>query len=90
MVEKSSKFKKEYKLPSPTEGPQQQINLLTIIMVGVIIVLLIGFITMFATVGTLVWNAHLFGQSTYQELINNLKEQNDKIDILLEKTIETP
>lgn len=75
-------------IPSPvdTEGStQEQINRLTQLMVGVILVLFIGFITLFGVVATLVWNAHLFGQSTYQELIKELNEQSIKADLLFDE-----
>jgi len=69
--------------PSAEKGEtQEQITRLTQLMIGVIIVLFIGFVTMFATVGTLVWNAHMWGRDTYQTLIKELNDNNNKIDSL--------
>jgi len=70
------------------EKQEEQIRTLTQIMFAVVLVLLVAVGAMFATVGTLVWNAHLFGQDTYQKLVNELGEQNNKIDTLLQELSE--
>lgn len=97
MVKKVSKTKskslKELSYHTPEllkEGStQEQIKTLTQIMFAVVIILLVAVGAMFATVGSLVWNAHNLSTATYQELLNELEEQNDKIDIILEKVSET-
>ena len=47
---------------------------------GVILVLLVGFVTMFATVGGLILDAQRFKTETYQDLVNKVNDTNTKLD----------
>jgi len=67
------------------ESHKKQIGQLNSLMGLIIIVLFVGFITLLATVGTLVWNAHIWGANTYQVLIKELNDNNNKIDFFTNK-----
>jgi len=59
------------------------------IVIGVVFVLFIGFATMFVAAGTLVWQAWTEKAATYQNLVDKVNLQNEKIDQLkcqVEKT----
>ena len=72
-------------LEEESKRHKEEIGKLTQLLFVVVIVLLVGVGTMIATVGSLVWNAHMHEQGTYQKLIDELEKQNDKLDILLQK-----
>lgn len=73
----------EIKEPLTEEGElEKEINKINNILFVVILVILVALGAMFATVGSLVWNAHTFSASIYQNLVNEIDEINDKIDIL--------
>ncbi len=67
----------------PSKGElESKVDILSFLMGAVIVVLVIGFITLLGTVATLVWNAHMWGSDTYQILIKELNDNNNKIDSL--------
>lgn len=55
---------------------------LKVIMIGVVIVLFIGFSVMFFALGTLIWNTHIWTASIYRGFIGELNEYNDKSEML--------
>jgi len=52
------------------------------IVIAVIVVLFIGFATMFAAFATLLWQAWTEKAATYQSLVDKVNAQNEKIDLL--------
>lgn len=64
---------------------EKKIREIHLLIVGLVVVLFIGFASMFTTVGTLVWNAHIFGRDTYQELVRELYKTNTKIEVLIKQ-----
>lgn len=55
------------------------------IMVGVIVVIAFGFITLCVTAAGFVMDSYRFKTETYQNLVNKVIEQNTKIDTLTNK-----
>lgn len=55
------------------------------IVVGLVVVLFIGFAGMFVAVSTMLWDSWNNKSSNYEILKNKVEEQNYKIDLLLQK-----
>jgi hypothetical protein len=66
-------------------GIEKRIDFLNLIMIGVIVALFIGFAGAFVAVGTLVYTACIDRITTYQQLMDQVQAQNDKIDILMQE-----
>jgi len=64
---------------------EDKMNWMGGVMVAIIIILVMGFVSLLATTGTLVWNAHMWGVNTYQDLVKELDDNNDEIDSLSNK-----
>ena len=56
-----------------------------LILTGVIIVLFVGFLTMILAVVSPMIDAWRFRASSYENLVNQVSQQNAKIDLLLNK-----
>jgi len=70
---------------TPPRILEERMNWMWIIISVIIIVLLMGFATMFFTVGG-IWQEYIATRSTsYQDLVNKVNEQNIKIDLLLQQ-----
>ncbi len=67
------------------ERQKEDIEKLNRTMLFVVIVLLMAMGAMFVTVGTLVWNAHLWSADIYRGFIKELDENNDKMEIFYKK-----
>ena len=69
----------------PPTDYEDKMNWMWGIIVAIIIILVMGFVSLLATVGTLVWNAQMFGANTYQALVKELDTNNTNINTLINK-----
>lgn len=68
-----------------TPAKAEDVDLLKWLMIGVVIVLLVGFAAAFISIGGYVVQSEASKQGTYQNLVDKISEQNRKIDNLTEK-----
>lgn len=71
--------------PDQETGPTAKIKWIQDIMVGIIFVLFIGFASMFVAVGGLLIDAFQHKADSYEELSNQVRSQNAKIDSLTDE-----
>jgi len=60
-----------------TGETEWRLKTLEYVMLGAIIILVVGFITMFVALGTLIWNAHIWSGDIYREFIDKLDNYNN-------------
>ncbi len=65
--------------------PEKRLKMIENIVLAAVLVLAVGFITMFVAFGTLIWNAHIWSADIYREFIDKLNESNAKSELFLEK-----
>ena len=84
-IEEAEEPKFKRSLKGDTEG---RLKMLEYIVTGAIIVLVVGFVTMFGVVAMLIWNTTLWTADVYREFIQELDEHNNNFEIL-EKELKT-
>ena len=71
--------------PKPKKGTLgKRVDSMEKMQMAVIVVLVVGFITLFVAVIGMLLNAQMWGADTYKILLQELNENNNKIDKLID------
>ncbi len=68
---------------SGISGESARIKFLNNVVIGILVVLFLGFAGMFIATGALMIDSFRSKQATYQSLVDKVNEQNNKIDTLV-------
>lgn len=69
----------------PVEGEPAEQKFVRDVVYYLVIILFIGFATTFLAAGTLLWQAWTQKAATYQDLVNQVNSENQKIDNLTQQ-----
>jgi hypothetical protein len=68
------------------EGEPAKVKFIQDVVIGLVVVLFIGFTTMFVATATVLYESWTNKAATYEDLENKITEQNNKIDFLFNQS----